>query len=818
MTLRPVPTEIPTEGGSLTAALGLTGADTDWATKSVTPELRQWMVARWSADTRSSHWETTDNLIASCRPGGKKYCGDSSLTVDLAGLPDPLTASILAHMAHDNHFQKKANPSLVRTLVGLLREGGCMDVTDLPEESLNVERGKLWRRWVERQDLLTADPDLEWQRGVIRTAVIRSDSKKNFNLPVRSVNQPWLRELLVDVLKARYPNAAPKTLQQWVRSCVRLSNFLTLGDGQGPERGQSLRDMSATTMDNHAALLRRDPDISDDLHQGTLWNLSSVLTQARALGFADRLPRSFSVQPQHYPVMMEVAWEDKAFPDALFALLLGGAATFTEDEEALAGITEEGFGQAVLDLATSIPGTDWTGRVFGNLLHTAANYGRRTTEVCSLPADTIREQPGTGHPGILYTNFKSKREAVLLPIDRHSRTALQAWIHELRRQYPNTALDALALFPAPTSNDDGTNPITGDGVRRWFKIYILLLEQAIILGHLHAATGVSLTDLLRLRVGDLSQDGDLASAGGSAHPLPAWHWQMLTDYRHNLQTRLEGNKLVSGYDTVEQWPLFPDADQQRCGAGTAVLATPAARFEPLGPDWLIKAATYRSAGLPGTHFGEGRYNPDRVTFGRFRHTYLQQLVNIGADIFLVQELADHKSVQTTVNSYVRPQQEKLHEAIQMMQKARTSAFGAPVDGLVRLGLPTRSLIGSGGADCENPQVHAIGIAGCDQDGNCFDCPTYAIFDPSHLPEINAKIATATRTLHRKDAEGDAAPGQLDYIAWKRDGWRGAKTRIHAHLDALTPGEREATLSAAKVVADFRSRVHNEAGITLGANT
>ena len=829
--LRSLPASNLTETGGLTAALGLSGADPTWVTKRNTTELQAWLQARWTPEALSFQWETTDSLTMHYLQGGPHYCGDSSLTVELTGLPDSLGAAVLLHVAIDNHEQIKAVPGRPRGVVAGLRGGGCTELTDLSEDDVQREVGLMLRRWQAREDIATADPDLEWQRTVIRTAVIQG-TEKNYKLSAGSISQPWLRDLLVNVLKARYPSTRPQTMQKWVREVARLSRFLELSTGDGNTRGQAMRDVSAATMDDFAAMLRRAPDTTDHMQATTLWTVSSVLSQARSLGFADQLPASFDVKPQHHPVMMEQVWQEKAFSDALFSLLLGGAATFTEDEDALAGLSEDGFGQGVLDLAASIPNSEWDGRVFVHLLHTAANYGRRTNEVCSLRANTIQEQPGTGHPGILYANFKSGREAVLLPIDRQSRDALHSWIQELRRRYPNTPLDRLALFPASLKNADGSKPVRANGMARWFKTYVLLLEQAIILGHLHQASSFSLTDLLNLKVGDLSKDDGSLTVAGRRHPLSAWHWQMLIDYLHDLEGRLGGLRFVSGYDAVERWPLFPDPLVQshvnnrarvndeglRIKPSEMIPATTADAFGPLGEDWLTKAASYRSAGLPATHFGEGRINPDKVTFGRFRHTYLQSLVNIGTDIFQVQELADHKSVQTTIDSYVRPQQEKLHEAVSLMQKARVRAYGAPSDAdhsTPRFNLPTRSLGGRGGADCENPHVHANGIAGCDEDGNCFDCPAFAIFDPSHLPEINANIATATRTLHKKDAEG-AVPGQLDYMVWKRDGWRRVKSTIQNRLDVMLPAEREATLAAAKVIADFRSRVHNEAGITLGA--
>jgi hypothetical protein len=316
----------------------------------------------------------------------------------------------------------------------------------------------------------------------------------------------------------------------------------------------------------------------------------------------------------------------------------------------------------------------------------------------------------------------------------------------------------------------------------------------------------------RLTVADTNQD------------LDSWHWQMLVDYRSDLVNRWEGRAWFVGYRKVEDWPLFPDpctsamgiAAYERKKYGGLAQPVPWARFDPLGPDWPSLAAKYRSAGLPGTHHGEGRTNPDQVKFGRFRHTYLQQLVNIGTDIFIVQELADHSNVQSTLNSYVQVQDERLRESVELLHQHRTTISQS---GLKMVTLTSRTLNVETGADCANPQVHNLGVGGCDRDRNCFDCDDYAIFDPSHLTRINQEIATTTRTLQRIDAEGDTErkAAHIEVLTWKRGGWRRARQTILDHLDSLDPVERELVLTAGKTVEDFRSRVHNDAGITLGSN-
>ncbi|WP_041292287.1 hypothetical protein [Kineococcus radiotolerans] len=87
---------------------------------------------------------------------------------------------------------------------------------------------------------------------------------------------------------------------------------------------------------------------------------------------------------------------------------------------------------------------------------------------------------------------------------------------------------------------------------------------------------------------------------------------------------------------------------------------------------------------------------------------------------------------------------------------------------------------------------------------CFSCDHFAA-DPSNIADIKTEIHTCSITLQRLLIEGDSdlEPHHVAVLSARRDGWRRMLTLLSAHLDALTPVER-----------DFRTRVRT-GGLNLG---
>jgi hypothetical protein len=640
----------------------------------------------------------------------------------------------------------------------------------------------------------------EWDRDQIRLAVVKPGAP-NHLLRVGQISQSWLRDLLVSLLRVRIRGIGARTAAGWVLAAVRLSRVLATR----PDQGSNPAALSTAAMDQVMAALHADPEITPAMLQDVVIALSSILSQARALGLTDRhgLAASFTIARHHYPETRQVVREDRGFPDATFRFLLGA---------------DDLLGPRVLALARSLPGGgDFQGEVFVTALQLAASFGRRPEELCSLPAHRLRVAD-TGAAELLYTNFKSGRDRVWLPVDARTAVFVQDWMPRLRDRYPGTPYQALALLPAPHRNPTGTRPMSGVILGVWFRRWVTLLEQAIVLARLHHATGVPLDVLCALRC--QAQAGTVLQVADAQYILPTVTAQALIDYRADVIARACGSKYAP--TDPGDLPMFPDpctppgTQQVRGRPRTVFTAVPADRFTALGDGWLPVAAGYPSGGIPGVNLGATRINPDQLQVRLFRHTYLQHLVNLGTDIFLVQELADHTSVQTTINSYVRVQDEKLREAVDLLAEHRLNTYGRPAtNGLPLASTPARDM---GTNDCTNPQVLALGREGCEYDRMCFGCNHFAA-DPSNIPDIKTEIHTCVVTLKRLEIEDetDLKPHHVAVLQARRDGWRRMLDVLTGHLDALGPVERERVETAAGIVRDFRSRIRS-GGLNLGGTT
>lgn len=218
--------------------------------------------------------------------------------------------------------------------------------------------------------------------------------------------------------------------------------------------------------------------------------------------------------------------------------------------------------------------------------------------------------------------------------------------------------------------------------------------------------------------------------------------------------------------------------------------------------------------IPGVDLGERRISADLLQMRLFRHTYLQHLVNLGVDIFIVQELADHANVQTTIDSYVRVNAERLREAVDLLAKHRIGWFGHK--GYAhRMPVPSRPTRDMGTNDCDNPAVLDLGNAGCEFDRMCFDCAHY-VADPSNMPDMKSEIHTINMPLARLRAgpESDLRPHHEAVLVARRDGWRSKLNELETHLDMLPAHERGKVLAASQIVREFRDRVRN-GGINFG---
>lgn len=731
-----------------------------------------------------------------CLPSWTKQQAPAGLTASdlwLGGLETPILEEFLFSIAADTADGARLMLDSPRNIAEIARHGRDMSLGSLTTTGLSYRAGQMLRRWRDRLDILRADPDTEWLKDSVRLAVVKRCPELGATaLPLGRISQPWLRQMMIDYCRASLVSFTPRTLRCYMVAMGRLSAFLATRHDHG-DKPQAL---TAKAMDAYAESVSNTTSMPTTVTT-RLEAVGSCLTQCQALGLTRRygLEPDFRVYKRHYPKLVETSsFEERAFPDATFRFLLGA---------------DDNLGPRVLDLLRAIPGQEFDGALAVEALQLSANFGRRPNELCSLNADRIRLDDGTGQAAILYDNFKSGRSKVWLPIDARSAKVVSDWMALLRRRYPSTALTDLALLPAPKNNPHGTKHISANTVAGWFRTWVILLEQAIVIAQLHKTTGIPIPEICQLTTGAFTGLTLVTTAGEIDLPSPIA--ATLADYHRDLHER-------SGADHEEHVgdnPLFPCPIAPRVDRPDGMPSVGPARFDALGSGWETLAARYASGGIPGGHLGRQRTNPGTLTPRRFRHTYLQHLVDIGTDIFVVQELADHSSVQTTIDSYVQVRNEALREAVDVLNQHRIDRFGTAGQRLAFV--PTITTRDVATNRCDNPQVLKLGTEGCEYDRQCYDCDHYST-DPSYLNDIKAEIQTCRLSLQRLETEDPQRkkPHHIAVLKERLAGWKQTLSQLQAHLDALPPTGREEVLVAAEMVWNFRNRARAGGALSFGS--
>jgi hypothetical protein len=707
----------------------------------ITSEAQAWLTARWHPDEQVVIF-TPDELTAR----NKRTNEETAQRLNLAGLSDRLVSEILINLMADHDNKNMVNRSHLTSVVNQIRTQQISTITEL-DRANQTNRNYLIaaNRWLGRPWHSTAAD--EWEKGragaaKVRLAVVSENpdhrtSKVTFDFP--AISQSWLRHLTADVLN--YNITTGLSINNNV-NLVIAAGIVSTVLAQRRDKGNKPAKLTRQTMRDIATYVKAHPQWKPSSQKRYLKVISALISTAQTQGFAApyRLPVQFNVNSREdMPNTASKQFEDKGLSNACFTLVMGDVPLLADDD----GVKVDwGFGSRTLDFAASIPSDPFQKRLFPNGIRIGGNHGRRPTETLSLPCNRVKYDDH-GRACLIYDDFKNRVDSIPLPIDSSAAEHIMKWQKEVQAQYPNTHTDDLKLFPRDRKNPDGTEPISITVFTDWWMIYIYGLEQAIIAGKLwHAAhkvkQSVTIEKVLALSCSDITTTG--VRIDGKVVKLDRDTRRMLTDYAHDMHARLNNNRLYR--ETAEgDRPLFPHPKTQRKTDDKflrLVGSVPLDFYEALGDEWWKRAADYKSHGLPATHFGEGRMNPNQVKFGKMRHTYLQQLVNCGTDIFIVSQLANHANVAITVQAYVAAPQDAMVEAAERLAKFRSDYLKQPhITDTVWLGAVGRNT-SQATQGCLNGDVHDLGMRGCNKDGLCVDCND-SFYDPSHLGKISSSF-------------------------------------------------------------------------------
>jgi integrase len=274
--------------------------------------------------------------------------------------------------------------------------------------------------------------DIEYPRDTWRLRNLGIDGP-TAHVRFGGIPQPWLRDLAKRWSRWRLSaGISGGTAARGARVIARLGTWLA---SQVPSvtaiAGISRPLLERYLADLHAGLGGRK------LHQEHLEHLSAFLTAVRQHDWAPGLPAGAMIFPEDYP------GRGKLLPRAL----AGHVMAQVEDPANLDQWKEPDRRLITLILI---------------------RCGLRVGDACRLPADCVTRDRD-GQPYLRYYNRKMKREA-LVPVD-------DDLVAEIARQRERNAGrwpgGIPVLFPRPTRNVDGSQPVNGDayrgGLRRWLE-------------------------------------------------------------------------------------------------------------------------------------------------------------------------------------------------------------------------------------------------------------------------------------------------------------------------------------------------------------
>ncbi len=265
----------------------------------------------------------------------------------------------------------------------------------------------------------------------MRSAPDRPHLAVTGQLDFRGIRQQWLRDLVLEVTRARRPSVTE------ARRDIQVAEIASLAlagrpHGNVPAR-LSLADMTVAFQAFKEARNPQDQVVYSVSHRRALlgrWR--GLLTFARAACLMDDIPGSFALTTDH-SIPDEERHEDElgeAIPEPWIAHL--------DAHLHLLGTTSA--------YRTGGWGAEDFAEMYRTVYQLARDTGRRPNEIVSLRAEPL-DYPD-GQPSLVYDNHKWRRNARRLPVEQSTVHTIQAWQARLATLPVPTECRG-CLFPAP---------------------------------------------------------------------------------------------------------------------------------------------------------------------------------------------------------------------------------------------------------------------------------------------------------------------------------------------------------------------------------
>lgn len=407
---------------------------------------------RWWAETNAGLCRKHLDTWAVGKPEGDAFVawcaaapalrGNQALVFNLRGLGETMRLELLFGLQAAVADGRRTAPASLSALINYARSSGAgslVELANVDHTGAGVIGGMALRYLVGELEVGLATPETEAVRDSWNLRVFGQSGRLHFN----GLTQPWLRE---GVKRWGAGVLARLQTQRSLITGLYALEELSVSLAQRPDRGLdprllSRRDIEAFTV--RLAHLTAAGEMSTYRRTYTVRFVTRLLRQAREEGLTAvggpmaGLPLDFALGPRDQVHRPHDDAPGRALPQLVVDQLLS--------EESL---------QLLEDRA----GPAWRA-----MLELQAVVGRRTGELCELRWDCLvhdervdDEGVARRYPVLVHDMPKARVTGYRLPITEHEAAIIRAQQQRSRSQHPDTPAGALALFPTPVKNPQGT--------------------------------------------------------------------------------------------------------------------------------------------------------------------------------------------------------------------------------------------------------------------------------------------------------------------------------------------------------------------------
>ena len=385
---------------------------------------------------------------------------DSGRIVAFKGLPDQVITEVLAGLQWRTDDHTKTSMIELRALVRHARQQQVSSIFDLLDHKVCRESrhmAALIRALTLAVQRSLTSPEREQQRDRWDLAIFGGKGQINFKV----LTQPWIREAakhwVLEDLPLHRGRQATATSKETVRAIRYLSWSLQHGR---PDHGLVLSELGRSDIvrfTNRLAYLERNGQISAKRRYIVNTRVRRFLDDIRTFGLTRPsrplagLPDDFRLRHSDVSKPPEKFGPGRDLPIPVLRTINANLAEL----EARAGLDVRRIVEVLVDT------------------------GRRPEEACQLPWDCL-DTTTKGHQVLIYTDSKNDRPNRRLPISVETANLIREHRENVRKRFPNTPLDQLALFPRNQLNPYGSFHIGVPHVSKAHRAFIDSIAEQLV--------------------------------------------------------------------------------------------------------------------------------------------------------------------------------------------------------------------------------------------------------------------------------------------------------------------------------------------------